>query len=66
MLSLGHILLSDLLVTNLFVHSLPGIILVYLAAPFYTEGVVVYSKVLEQIIINGQLKSECTVTIQEQ
>ena len=40
MLSLGCILIPDLVVTNLFMimHSLPGIILLYLAMPFYTEG----------------------------
>ena len=37
MLSLGHILISDLVVTNLFMHSLPSMILVYLAAPFYIK-----------------------------
>ena len=41
MLSLaGRILISDLVVANLFIHSLPGMIqLLALAAPFYTEGV---------------------------
>ena len=34
MLSLGRILLSDLVVTNLLVYSLPGMILLYLAVPF--------------------------------
>ena len=34
MLSLGHILISDLVVTNLLVYSLPGMILLYLAALF--------------------------------
>ena len=33
-LSLGCILISDLVVTNLFMYSLPGIILLYLATPF--------------------------------
>ena len=36
MLSLGHILISDLVVANLFMHSLSDIILLYLATPFYT------------------------------
>ena len=31
---LGHILISDLVVTSLFMHSLPGMILLYLATPF--------------------------------
>ena len=39
MVSLGHIPISDLVVTNLLMYSLPGMILLYLAAPFYTEGV---------------------------
>ena len=36
MLDLGHILISDLVIANLFMHTLPGMILLYLAAPFYT------------------------------
>ena len=40
MLSLGHILISDFDVANLFMYSLPGMILLYLAAPFInTKGV---------------------------
>ena len=39
MLRLGHILISDLVVVDLFMYSLSGMILLYLAAPFYTEGV---------------------------
>ena len=39
MLSLGHILISDLVVTNLFMHSLPGMILFTWPHLFYTEGV---------------------------
>ena len=34
MLSLGRILISDLLVANLFMYSLPGVTLLYLTAPF--------------------------------
>ena len=34
MLSLGRILISDLVVANLLMYSLPGMILLYLAAPF--------------------------------
>ena len=40
-LSLGRILISDLVVTNLLMCSLPGMILLYLATLFYTEGVFV-------------------------
>ena len=36
---LGHILISDHVVTNLFMHSLPVIILLYMDALFYTKGV---------------------------
>ena len=36
MLDLGHMLISDLAVTDLFIYSLPGMILLYLAAPLYT------------------------------
>ena len=32
-LSLGRILISDLVVTNLLMYSLPGMILLYLAVP---------------------------------
>ena len=40
MLGLGRILISDLVVANLLMYSLPVMILLYLAAPFfYTEGV---------------------------
>ena len=38
----GCILISDLVVANLFIHSLPGMILSYLLALLYTEGVVAY------------------------
>ena len=34
MLSLGHILISDLAIANLFMYSLPGMILFYLTTPF--------------------------------
>ena len=39
MLSLVHILISDLIVANLLMYSPSGMILLYLATPFYTEGV---------------------------
>ena len=35
-LSLGRIVISDLVVANLFMHSLSGMILLYLTAPFFT------------------------------
>ena len=39
MLGLGHILISDLVVANLLMYSLPGMILLYLATPFFTPKV---------------------------
>ena len=42
MLSLGHILLSDLFITDLFMYSLSGVILLYLPVSltlYYAEGV---------------------------
>ena len=50
MLSLGLILISDL-VTDLFMHSLSDIILLYLATPFFTlkvflHEVIIYVKYL--------------------
>ena len=36
MLSLGRILISDLVVANLLMYSLPGMALLYLAAPLFT------------------------------
>ena len=35
----SRILISDLVVDNLFTHSLPGMILLYLATLFHTKGV---------------------------
>ena len=36
MLNLGRILISDLVVANLLMYSLPAVILLYLAVPFFT------------------------------
>ena len=36
MLGLGRILISDLVVANLLMYSLPVMILLYLATPFFT------------------------------
>ena len=36
MLGLGCIVISDLVVANLLMYSLPGMILLYLAAPLFT------------------------------
>ena len=38
-IGLGRILISDLVVANLLMYSLPGMILLYLAAPFFTPKV---------------------------
>ena len=38
-MGLGRILISDLVVANLLMYSLPGMILLYLAAPFFTPKV---------------------------
>ena len=38
-LEFGSILISNLVVTDLFMHSLPGMILPYLAIPFFTQKV---------------------------
>ena len=35
MLSLGHVVISNLVVANLSMHSPPGMILLYLAVPCY-------------------------------
>ena len=39
MLGLGHILISHPVVTNLLMYSLPVMILLYLAVPFFTPKV---------------------------
>ena len=39
MLSLGRILISNLVVANLLMYSLPGMILLYLATPFFIPKV---------------------------
>ena len=39
MLGLGRILISDIVVANLLMYSLPLMILLYLAAPFFTPKV---------------------------
>ena len=36
MLGLGRIMISNIVVANLLMYSLPGMILLYLAAPFIT------------------------------
>ena len=46
MLSLCCILISDLVVTNLFMHSLPGMILLYLTAPFLHRRVFLHEIII--------------------
>ena len=57
MLSLGHILISDLVVTNLFIHLLPGMILVYLVASCFKSKVFLHE-------INLHVVSSCNTGIQ--
>ena len=38
-IGLGRILILDLVVVNLLMYSLPGMILLYLAVPFFTPKV---------------------------
>ena len=42
MLSLGRILISNLVVANLLMYSLPGMILLYLAMPFFIPKMFLY------------------------
>ena len=54
MLDLGHILISDLVVTNLPMYSLPVMILLYLAASFfYIKGV------LDEIYYTCAVQDDC-------
>ena len=73
MLSLGHIVISDLVVINLFMHSLSGMILLYLAVPFFTLKVFLHeiqyhSKVTSHSLVlllrvtgYTQLRNESTI-----
>lgn len=47
MLSLGYILISDidLVVANLFMHSIPAMILFYLAIPYVVPGCMVLPEI---------------------
>ena len=61
MLSLGCTectLISGLVVTNLFMHSFPGMNLLYLAALFYTEGEIILYIYMKQKHAN--IKVQCT------
>ena len=57
-LSLGHILITDVVVGNPFMYSLPGMILLYWATPFYTKSVlhrIIYAG-MEVYYIDTRLK----------
>ena len=56
MLSLGRILISDLVVANLLMYSLPDMILLYLTTPFFTPKVF-----LDEIHNYVQKITECKV-----
>ena len=60
MLSLGCILISDLVVTDLFMHSLSGMILLYLAAPLFYTNLKVF---LREILFTGNVWSSFTIHI---
>ena len=73
MLSLDHILISDLVVTNLFMHSLPGMIILYLAAPFFTlKGFLHSASVIRvgvayvNVRVSRRLKEELSWAIDKQ
>ena len=52
--SLGRILISDLVVTNLFMHSLLGMILLYLAMPFFTLKVFLHEMKIYTCVIKDK------------
>ena len=51
----GHILISHLVVADLFMHLLPGLILLYLAVPFYTEGLDLHEILYMYVAIHGSM-----------
>ena len=51
MLRLGRILILDLVVTNLLMYSLPGMILLYLAVPFFTPKVFLDEFEIQQLSV---------------
>ena len=53
MLSLGCIVISDLVIADLFMYSLSGMILLYLAAPFCTMNKI--SSLLQGFMHTGDL-----------
>ena len=75
MLSFGHIMISDLVVDNLFMHSLQGMILLYLTTSFfmlkcfcmrYHQFCKDENSIVTQIkhkIVNSQIKLEVQLLI---
>ena len=65
MLSLGHILISNLVVANLLMYSLPGMILLYLAASFLHRRcfciiIIIYSVMIQCITVYYSVKHKHT------
>ena len=58
MLSLGHIVISDLVVANLLMRSLSGMILLYLAVPFFTLKVFLHEISLSTLVLNSRDRHE--------
>ena len=53
MLSLGRIVISDLVVTDLFMHSLSGMILLYLATPYFILKVFLHEYIIQDQVVQG-------------
>ena len=51
MLGLGCILISDLAVVDLFIHSLSGMIILYLAVSFFTSEVFLYEITITVLLV---------------
>ena len=73
-IGLGRILISDLVVANLLMYLLSGMIVLYLAMPFFTskeissllQGLVFYcdtNQTQNQLIMNSQTKLEAQILI---
>ena len=62
-IGLGRILISDLVVVNLLMYSLPGMILLYLAAPFFTLKVFLDEIVNALTLMKSSLGVLCFVSL---
>ena len=51
MLGLGRILISDLAVVDLFMHSLSGMIILYLAVSFFTSEVFLHEITITVLLV---------------